>query len=159
MGRVLRALILSCCVAVPATSAELSADEQEVWSLEVNYWEYVKQNDVTSYRALWDERFVGWPRFSRSPMDKKRIHEWFAPYHEDPARKFDYELQMESVRSYGSDLVVAHYLAQGRFISTETGEELPGAFASRIMHTWQRSGDSWLIITGMSGTWIGSDPD
>jgi len=150
-------LILSYFISVPAISAELSADEQEVWNLEVNYWEYVKQNDITNYRALWDERFVGWPGFSESPVGKSVIHEWIAPYHEDPSRKFDYELQMESVRSHGADIVVAHYLAQGKFISTETGEELPGGYFTRITHTWQRNDDSWLIITGMSGSWVGSD--
>ena len=157
MYRLIQILVLAHCLSTNAVSAELSADEQSVWNLEVSYWEYVKSNDITNYRALWHERFVGWPGFSRSPVDKNVIHQWIAPYHEDPSRKFDYELQMESVRSHGADIVVAHYLVHGKFLSADNADELPGAYSTRITHTWQRNSDGWLIITGMSGSWIGDE--
>jgi len=159
MCRLVQAMFLSCCIVAPALSSELSPDEQNVWNLEVNYWEYVKQNDIAKYRALWDERFVGWPSFSRSPMDKTNIHEWIAPLHEDPAITFDYELKMESVRSYGPDIVVAHYAARRKFISTETGDELPDGYLIRVTHTWQRKGEAWVIIAGTSGVLAESPPN
>ena len=157
MYKFVTVLVLALMTLSSAVSAELSADEQAVWNLEVDYWNYVQKNDVESYRALWDERFIGWPGFSPTTMDKSRIDEWFAPYHEDPTRRFEYELKMESVRSYGSEIVVAHYLAQGKFVSVDSGEELPGGYYARLTHTWQRRGDGWVIITGMSGDWIGED--
>jgi hypothetical protein len=41
-------------------------DETHVWNLEKAYWEYVKVNDLEKYRALWHERFLGWPYSSSS---------------------------------------------------------------------------------------------
>ena len=35
--------------------AQQSADEEAVWKLEHSYWEYVKAQDVSSYRALWHQ--------------------------------------------------------------------------------------------------------
>jgi len=52
----------------PAIADEMNADEKAVWALEETYWVNVKSNDIPGYRSLWDERFVGWPGFSRQPM-------------------------------------------------------------------------------------------
>ena len=86
-------------------------DETAVWQLEENYWKYVKEQDLDAYRALWDERFVGWPSFSLRPMGEKSISDWIPPLHQDAARVFDFELRREAVRSFG-DIVVAHYLSK-----------------------------------------------
>ena len=51
-------------ILVGVASADEARDEEAVWALEEAYWVYVKEQDLDSYRALWDERFVGWPGFS-----------------------------------------------------------------------------------------------
>lgn len=135
------------------TADELSADEQAVWALEEAYWQYVQSNDIQGYRSLWDDRFVGWPGFSRTPVDKASIHKWIAQYHDDDAEYFDYELTPESIRAYG-DVVAAHYLVRYAMRTVETSEMIGQPAESRITHTWQRRGDTWQIVTGMSGTLI-----
>ena len=157
MIKKITAAVAGCVVAFTGTAQTMNDDEQAVWALEERYWDYVRANDVENYRSLWDERFIGWPRFAVGPMGKENIHEWFASYHEDPTVRFDFELEPGSVRSYGPDIVAAHYLVRGYFRSSETGEEAGEGFVTRITHTWQRRGDNWVIITGMSGQWAGAD--
>ncbi len=135
--------------------ADGAADEDAVWKLEEAYWEYVKSNDTDGYRTLWDEKFIGWPGFSKSPLGKENIADWIGPLHTDPSLIYDYELTKGAVRSFG-DIVVVHYLVRDHLRSSETGEETNIDLA-RITHTWQRRGDSWQIITGMSGSWVGED--
>lgn len=68
----------------------------------------------------------------------------------------DYELTMGSVRAHG-DVVAAHYLVRYRKVSADTGEQIGDETVSRITHTWQRRGDTWQIVTRMSGTWVGEN--
>ena len=90
-------------------------------------------------------------------MGKESIHEWIPPLHADPSLTYDYRLTQEAVRSFGPDIVVAHYLVRGFYRSVDTNEVVGIESVSRITHTWQRRGDTWQIVTGMSGTLIGDD--
>ena len=153
--RVSSLLVFTLAFVVTPIFADEVADEDAVWKLEEAYWEYVKNNDTDGYRSLWDERFVGWPGFSKSPLGKKNIADWIGPLHADPSLVYEYELTKGAVRSFG-DIVVVHYLVRDYLRSSETGEETNIAL-DRITHTWQRRGDSWQIVTGMSGSWIGED--
>jgi ketosteroid isomerase-like protein len=130
--------------------ADGTTDEEAVWQLEENYWLYVKGNDLASYRALWDERFVGWPGFSDQPLGKENIGTWIAALHANPAEIYDYQLTRKAVRSFG-DVVVVHYQVEDFVRSADSGEIIRQRDNYRITHTWQRRGNSWQIITGMSG--------
>jgi hypothetical protein len=140
-------------ISLPASSDE-AADEEAVWGLEEAYWVHVKNNDIDGYLTLWDERFVGWPGFSKKPMGKGNIAEWILPLHENSAETYDYELTREAVRSFG-DVVVVHYLVRDFFRSASTGEIVRQLDTYRITHTWQRREGTWQIITGMSGVQAG----
>jgi ketosteroid isomerase-like protein len=120
-----------------------------MWNLERAYWEYARNNDVDGYLTLWDERFVGWPSFSKTPMGKNNISGWLASVHNNPSQIYDYELTREAVRAFG-DVVVVHYRVHHFYRSADTGEIISARRTSRITHTWQKRGDSWQIITGMS---------
>lgn len=148
------ALVTTALLPMSVLSNELTNDEQAVWDLEKTYWEYVKANDIEKYRSLWDERFIGWPGFSDKPIGKAEIHEWVKQLHADPSAVVDYEITFGSVRAYG-DVVAAHYLVRYYRQSKITGARIGDDTVSRITHTWQRNGDTWTIITGMSGTWLG----
>lgn len=135
------------------TDADADADVLAVWHLEEAYWEYVKANDLEGYRTLWDERFVGWPGFSDSPLGKAQIADWIVPLHANPKERYDCELTKKAVRAFG-DVVVAHYLVRDFFRGAENGEVVRELDTYRITHTWQRRGDTWQIITGMSGAQV-----
>jgi hypothetical protein len=59
---------------VSAWSQEMTADEQAVWKLEENYWQYVKERDIEKYLELWDERFIGWPQIQYGPGGQGEHH-------------------------------------------------------------------------------------
>jgi hypothetical protein len=135
-----------------ATEKKVAEDEAAVWQLEENYWKYVRGQNLDAYRALWDERFVGWPDFSPQPLSKDRIADWIPPLHQDPTKVFDYALKRQAVRSFG-DIVVAHYLQKSIYRDARTNEILEESSWVRLTHTWQRRGDSWQIVTGMSASY------
>lgn len=147
---------IACVLFLQPAWADASADEEAVWALEEAYWVYVRNNDLDGYRTLWDERFVGWPSFSDKPLGKKNITDWIPPLHADRSRVYDYKLKREAVRSFG-EVVVAHYLYRDVYRSADTGEVVEENEFRRITHTWQRRGDSWQIVTGMSASWIGAE--
>lgn len=127
-------------------------DETVVWQLEEAYWQYVKAADLEGYRTLWDERFVGWPSFAEHPLGKKDIADWIPPLHADAQRRYDYRLQREAVRAFG-DSVVAHYLVWDIWRDAGSGTVVEESEPYRITHTWQRRGDGWQIVTGMSASY------
>jgi hypothetical protein len=58
----------------PALFAALpSPGEEKVWSLGKAYWEYVKANDLQTYRTLWHADFLGWPTMNPEPVRKDHI--------------------------------------------------------------------------------------
>lgn len=149
-------LVLNLFMSPLAISAELTADEQAVWQLEETYWVYVRNQDIDGYLTLWDERFVGWPRFSKSPLGKESIASWIPPLHADSKLAFDYQLTQMTVRSF-DDVVIVHYLVREMHRSTETGEVVSEDGPYRITHTWQRRNGTWQIITGMSASLVAGD--
>lgn len=150
-------LILFChLVVLPSAWADAAADEKAVWAMEEAYWVYVRNNDLDGYLTLWDERFVGWPSFSENPLGKNDIASWIPPLHADTKRAYDYELKRQAVRSFG-DVVIAHYLYRDIYRLAETGDVVEKGNFRRITHTWQRRGDTWQIVTGMSASWIGAE--
>jgi hypothetical protein len=149
----LRTLLLGLLLwPVLAATAEMTPEEAAVWQLEEAYWQFVKAADLDSYRTLWDERFVGWPGFAEHPLGKMDIASWIPPLHADPQRQYDYRLQREAVRAFG-DSVVAHYLIWDIWRDADSGTVVEESAPDRITHTWQRRGDSWQIITGMSASY------
>jgi hypothetical protein len=52
---------------------KLSLTEQVVWEQEKAYWRFVKTGNRQKYLDLWDDRFVGWPRFENTPIYKDNI--------------------------------------------------------------------------------------
>ena len=133
----------------PAFADKKNLDEEAVWALEEAYWVFVQNDDIERYKALWDERFVGWPGRDLKPAYKKNIADWIPPLHANPKRRPQFELTQVAVRSFG-DVVVTHYIAKCIYIEVETGASSEG-WANKVTHTWQRYGDTWKIITGMAG--------
>lgn len=143
-------LMLPFAAAAQQDPQEMNEDEAAVWALEEAYWRYVKNTDIESYLALWDEQFVGWPFGSPEPAEKSSISDWIEPLHADPNRIFKYDLERKAVRSFG-DIVVTHLTYRTCFVSRETGEIVEDRGGRKITHTWRRNPGGWQIITGMAG--------
>jgi hypothetical protein len=150
----LAALMCAATAQLYGQDQPAQTDVLAVWQLEEAYWEYVKANDLEGYRTLWDERFVGWPGFSDSPVGKAEIADWIVPLHANPTERYDYELTRKAVKAFG-DVVVAHYLVRDFFRDAVSGEVIRELDTYRITHTWQRRSNTWQIITGMSSAQAG----
>ena len=107
--------------------------EKEVWQQEEAYWRYVSSGDSKSFKALWSDRFTGWPDDAARPVHKSNIDVW---------KISDYKLTPLSVREHGKDTVIAFYCAKTT-IDGKTTEE-------RLTHTWQREKGRWHIVGGMA---------
>ena len=126
-----------CTIAV----GQQTPHEKVVWQQEEAYWQLLHDNQKTAYLALWDERFVGWPRFEANPAGKDKIGSSFLPVSE-------YKLVPLSVREYGKNIVITFYRAS----ITRNGV----THTSRLSHTWMRSKSKWRIIGGMSADDVSS---
>jgi Domain of unknown function (DUF4440) len=120
--------LLFCAVAF----GQQTHNEKAVWQKEEAYWQFLHDGQKTAYLALWDEHFVGWPRFEANPSGKDKIlTTFFAPVSE-------YKLMPLSVREYGKDIVVTFYRAS----ITRNGVTR----TSRLSHTWMRSKSGWRTL-------------
>ncbi|MFZ1742815.1 MAG: nuclear transport factor 2 family protein [Pontixanthobacter sp.] len=156
MSRIIAALLL---ILLPVTAQAQEAhqsetvgqttDEEAVWALEHDYWRYAEIADNEAYLALWDDSFVGWPGGSELPTGKSNIDSWIGELHADPTRRIKFWIKPMASAQFG-DVVVVHYRYGGNWFDVETGEAVESFGEGRITHTWQRRGNSWQIITGMS---------
>ena len=68
---------------ISAQSAETVKDE--VWERELQYWQFVKNNDTASYRKLWHDNFIGYPETERL-TGKDKIANWITDSYNTPGR-------------------------------------------------------------------------
>jgi len=144
MNRFLWALLV---VATSAFAQEQSKDEAEVWSLEKSYWEYAKANDLDKYRALWHEKFVGWPSVSASPVRKDHITDWMTSNTAKGLFLKSYGLEQLAIQVTG-DIAVDHYRIRIDWAGSKPVDAKTDVV--RITHTWLRHDGKWEIIGGMS---------
>lgn len=121
--------------------------EAQIWNLEKSYWEYVKSNDLEKYRALWHEKFVGWPSISSSPLRKDHITDWITANTSKGLKLESYEIEQLEIQ-VTADIAVNHYRIKFKWANSEKSATNAGAV--RITHTWIRAGSRWEIIGGMS---------
>ena len=121
----------------------------QVWALEDDYWRYVRTGDVESYVKLWHQDFVGWPCSMSRPTGKARIGDWVREVR-DKKLKVEAELTREAAQQFG-DVVVVHY-SFTRVDTYPDGRVEGRGKRDKITHTWQRAGNTWLIIGGMCGS-------
>jgi ketosteroid isomerase-like protein len=119
-----------------------SSAQQEVWERERAYYQYLEQRDVDKFMSLWNERFVGWPQGSETPIDysdlRQFVGDWFSELPEDRR----YTLEPLAVNVY-SDIGITYY----RTVTYDAGEKVSVA---RLHHVWRKRDGEWQIIGGMS---------
>ncbi len=135
-----RLLVIFFLLSIPAV-AQQTKNEKAAWQGEEAYWKMLHDGDKEGYMALWDERFVGWPRCENAPIGRDGIAANFAPGAE-------YKLQPLSVREYGDDIVITFY----RALVTRKG----ATHSNRLSHTWRHSKTGWHIVGGMSAEDVAS---
>jgi ketosteroid isomerase-like protein len=145
--RVALDLILKNAEQKAKVSLKLSPAEQEVWAQEETYWRSLKSEDRETYLRLWDERFIGWPRYEGVPAGKDKIRQDYTPGATVRGKLVDYKLEPLSVRSYANDVVITFYRAT---INRSKPNGEVESRTSRLTHTWMKTDQGWRIIGGMS---------
>jgi ketosteroid isomerase-like protein len=139
-------IAIAFCLSAIHAFARQTANEQAVWELENSYWEYVKANDLESYRRLWHPDFVGWPSVSATPAHKNHITDWITD-NTAKGRKLE-SYKLEQAASQGTaNVVVTHYWITSKWVDRAGAGQ---ASTTRICHTWIQTPTGWQIIGGMS---------
>lgn len=124
-----------------------SADSARVWALEQAYWHYVQTDDLTSYRALWHEGFLGWPSMSPEPLPKQHITDWIAAFKKNGDTLQSFELEQLRAQVTGN-VATTTYRIHARWLNKSGATT---ASSLRVIHTWMHNADGkWEIISGMS---------
>lgn len=135
---------LACLVIFTSfTFSQQTPEEQAVWKLEHQYWEYVKAADLTGYRSLWHEQFVGWPQMSATPVHKDHITDWITA-NTTKGRK----MRVATIKEAASQLTDKNIVVTHYWVTDAWGDD--PQVTSRITHTWIHTKDGWKIIGGMS---------
>ena len=138
-------LLLSLATPLSAQRPKFSAEQQQVWDREEEYWRCVKARDAAGYVALWDEHFVGWPYRNAEPIGKDEIRSNTFPKWEGHTLQ-SIKVEPKAVQLF-SDVAIVHYKVSTTYALQDGGAEVRTA---RITHTWRRTNGVWLIIGGMS---------
>ncbi len=146
-------LLLPIAIAVWASAAaqqsesvlatHLTPGERAVWAQEEAYWRFVKTQDRPHYYDLWDDGFVGWPRFEPAPVHKDHIGLFMSE-----RKVIEYKLEPLSVKEYGRKVVITIYRSIVR--STDASGSNENTHTARLTHTWMKTKAGWRIIGGMS---------
>jgi hypothetical protein len=123
-----------------------SGDSAQIWKLEHEYWDYVQKNNLTAYRSLWHEQFIGWPFVSDAPLHKDHITDWITAETSRGHELRSFDLKPAAIHLTGNIAVDYYWITVLWADSSGKGEPR----TSRITHTWVRTPAGWQIFGGMS---------
>jgi hypothetical protein len=135
---------LACTAALAAATSAAAQPAPDavaaVWAQEAQYWARVGAGDEAGYRALFHERFIGWPCGQDSPRPKS----WISI--NTLAMGKDAPVLDERAATGGRHLIVVYYRATDK-VAGPNGA--PQARVRNFTHTWVRAGHTWQIMGGM----------
>ena len=131
---------------VATAQSRASQDQQTLWNLERAYWRYAQGNDLAAYLRLWDNNFLGWPVSSATPVRKDRITDWITSQTSKGLVLKSVEFGPASMQVNGNVAVVYYRIK----FAWRDKHGKDATYASRITHTWLKTGKDWRIIGGMS---------
>jgi len=143
----LKAIAILLLLASAGFGQDSAKDQLQIWNFEKAYWEYVKANDLESYRALWHDDFLGWPFVSSAPLQKDHITDWVTANTSKGIKLQSYSIEQLAIQVTG-DVAINYYRIKATWADNEgVGVKTD---ALRITHTWIRTHGIWQIIGGMS---------
>jgi hypothetical protein len=119
--------------------------KDEIWKMEEQYWKYVQAQDLTNYRTLWHDNFMGYPS-NNIITGKDHITDWIADLYKDKHKTFTIEL-VRKVENVFDDIVIVLY--DVNYTWRNEKKEVIEKTYNKITHTWKKTEKGWVIIGGM----------
>jgi ketosteroid isomerase-like protein len=126
-----------------AQEGDWTAEQKEVWGREETYWNYVQAHNMEGFLSLWDEAFLGWPSYEKSPVGKEKIGRNPAAFTQRVILSYSFE--QKAVQTFGA--------AATTYLQVRVREKAEGKDSEstrRFTHTWRKKDGQWRIIGGMS---------
>jgi hypothetical protein len=130
--------------ATSANGQPAAKDVSAVWAQEARYWSTTLAGDDAGYRALFHDRFTGWPCGRATPGDKSLVA--VRPPVGAPGARPEPPVIDQRTATGGGDTVIVYYRA------TDRAPQPDGSTNVRVRnftHTWVRTGQGWRIMGGM----------
>ena len=115
-----------------------SAEQKEVWEMELAYWEFFKAGDLKEHMKLWHKDVIAWPHWSPKPLGKETLEIEVKPW----LKPLSYDLKPLTINIFGN-IAVIYY----RVHTVRAGNQYSSA---RIVHLWMKQDGKWEIIGGSS---------
>ncbi len=137
--------LLPLLLYVAAAAQSQNKTEEDVWQRELQYWGYVKSNDIAGYLTLWHTNFIGYP--GTDTLTRKNIGDWITDSHNKKDQRYEFTITKKAVNVFG-DVAVTFYDDEDTWKNSNGEVVLREVY--KITHTWKRFGGTWLIVGGMS---------
>lgn len=138
-------VVFVVCITTQVFAQTNKKIQEEVWQRELQYWKYVKSNDVPGYLTLWHKSFIGYPGLDT--LTRNNIGDWIAESHSKKDQSYEFKITKKAVNVF-DNVAITFYddediwkNIKGEVILRET---------YKITHTWKKFNNKWLIIGGMS---------
>ena len=121
-------------VGIPAFGQEWSAEQKEVWKMEMAYWDSFKEGDMKRHMELWHKDFIGWPKWAEKPIGKGEME-----MGQKSLSKFStYEVKDKTIKIINNVAIVFY------------NYNFPYGHSGVITHIWMKQDGKWQIISGSS---------
>jgi len=129
-----------------ASAQKWSAEQQEVWKANENWWKLYKNNDAEGIKALVHKDYVGWSYSSYATEGYEELLKWV--YHMFPeGTKIIYHNLKPLDILVMDDVAVLHYYYSTRKIVDGKDSTTQG----RWTDIWKKEGGKWLLIADSGG--------
>ena len=129
-----------------ALAQEWSAEQQEVWKANENWWELYKNNDAEGIKALIHKDYVGWSWGDYATEGQAEAQKWADHMIPKGTKIIYHNLRPLDILVIG-DVAVLHYYYSTR--KTVDGKDTTKQ--GRWTDVWKKEGGKWLLIADSGG--------
>jgi ketosteroid isomerase-like protein len=141
------ALLLLVAVAGTASAAQWSAEQQEVWKVELQQWKMSAAEDTSWIDSMVHPDMTFWETGAPMPRDKASLKHW-SRYDTENGSTLEQELFPISITVTGNTAVVHYHYMVARENYKKERETVTGRYTDVLV----KDGGRWVFVT-----WTGGD--
>jgi ketosteroid isomerase-like protein len=141
------AVLMLCAVAGTASAGQWSAEQQEVWKVELQQWKMSAAEDTTWIDTMVHPDMTFWETGAPMPRDKASLKHW-SRYDTENGSTLEQELFPVSITVTGNIAVVHYHYMVARENYKKERETVTGRYTDVLV----KDGGRWVFVT-----WTGGD--